>query len=347
MSGKWKVKWGKGGVLLLAVMLILSACSTSSDNANSAGDNAAADYDLADSGGSMKAESGSSDGSTVAVTFSEAAGLANSVAPRAPESGAGERPSLGQQVGEDGLNRKLIYRANLSMRVKDFSEAYSEVQDLVHVSGAYILEFSNTVSTSEEGGRFVIKVPSHGFQSFIANLEAMKPISLQQTVQGQDVTEEYVDLESRLKAKEVVEARLLSFMDKASNANDLVSFSRELGQVQEEIEQLKGRMRYLDQNVAYSTVDLRLYQSESSLSGLNAEAPPLWQRAQEALSGSLDGVQRFLAGVVVFFAGALPVLLLLAIILLPAYFYGYRRLKRRGMQSTPSTQRDPSPPDPS
>lgn len=335
MVGKWKLNWvsrGKWVVLLLSVVMVLSACSSSSKNADSA-----ADYEHKQSMGDMAPteEAGAADGGSVKVTFNEAASSGGDTeVPRDPANDT-DRPSLGQQIGEDGLNRKLIYRANLSMRVKDFSEAYSEVQDLVHVSGAYILEFSNTVSSSEEGGRFVIKVPSNGFQSFITNLEAMKPISLQQTVEGQDVTEEYVDLESRLKAKEIVEARLLSFMDKATNANDLVSFSRELGQVQEEIEQLKGRMRYLDQNVAYSTIDLRLYQSESSLAALNEEASPLWQRAEEALSGSLDGVQRFLAWVVVFVAGALPVLLLLAIILLPAYIYGYRRWKHRNSHGSP------------
>lgn len=90
--------------------------------------------------------------------------------------------------------------------------------------------------------------------SFLDGLEELEVISFQKNVHGQDVTEEYFDIHSRLGAKQFVEARLLDFMEKAQRTDDLLAFSSELAKVQEEIERFKGRIRYLDQIVEYSTI---------------------------------------------------------------------------------------------
>lgn len=143
------------------------------------------------------------------------------------------------------------------------------------------------------------------------------------------MTEEYVDLESRLKARQVVESRLIAFMEKATKADDLVRFSTELGEVQLEIERLKGRMRYLDQNVAFSTIELRIYQQlEPSVKVKEEEKPGFLERITDALKDSTNFVYSFLQGLLVVIAGALPVLALLAVIAVPAYLI-YRRNRRR------------------
>ena len=97
---------------------------------------------------------------------------------------------------------------------------------MVSLAGGYMLNFSDTQTKYELGGIFVIKVPSSGFQSFVNKLEELKKKDTvpQRNVKGQDVTEEYVDIQSRLKAKQVVESRLLSFMEKATDTNR-VNFS--------------------------------------------------------------------------------------------------------------------------
>src|SRR5690606_38457488 len=133
-------------------------------------------------------------------------------------------------------------------------------------------------------GSFVIKVPASGFQSFLTGLEKLKKDEeFQRHVQGQDVTEEYVDLTSRLKAKQVVEARLLSFMEKATDTKDLLEFSNELARVQEEIERIKGRMRYIDENVSFSTVELRMYQVLERQTKQSVEEDNVFKRAASAM----------------------------------------------------------------
>nr|WP_275422628.1 DUF4349 domain-containing protein [Paenibacillus mucilaginosus] len=213
------------------------------------------------------------------------------------------------------------------MRVDTYSEAVAKIQEVVRQSGAYVLSSSENTAGADKSGSFVIKVPARGFQPLIQLLEGIDP-QLQRSVEGQDVTEEFVDLTARLKAKQAVEARLLSFIEKAEKADELVAFSAELGKVQEDIERITGRMRYLEQHVAYSTVELRVEQKVTSADRIQSvERGPLWARASEALQGSAAFMVLLLEGLVVFLAGALPVLPLAAGV--GGLYWFYRRWRRR------------------
>lgn len=253
----------------------------------------------------------------------------------APGTGfAGGDPGTG-----DAVNRKLIYKANLTMKVEDYGKAQSDIRDLVALAGGYIVQYSENENASEQGGSFVFKVPAQGFSSFLKDLDKLPRISIQRNIQGQDVSEEYVDLEARLKAKQVQEARFLEFMQKASKSDELVSFANELGKIQEEIERIKGRMRYIDQNVAFSTVELRLYQPLKGKGSAEETAQSsLAVRAKEALSASVKAISTVVQALFVFAAGALPVAAVGAVVAAPVW-WGYRRHKAKVRELTEEARR--------
>ncbi|UJF35129.1 DUF4349 domain-containing protein [Paenibacillus hexagrammi] len=332
----WKRRMSGLCLTTLLVAAILSGCGSSGENST------------AKSAGAPKAEAQSA---SAAAEPAKVTGQSQQMGDRSPlasaedkalastssESNTTTSPSqtsvvpAAQNEGEEGFNRKLIYHANLVMPVTDYVQSETKLRDLVALSGGYILQFSENAGTSERGGTFTIKVPAKGFVSLLDGLESISP-SLQRNVQGQDVTEEYVDLESRLKAKQMVETRLLSFMEKASKTDDLLAFSNELSKVQEEIEQIKGRMRYLDQNVAYSTIELRMYQQTGNkplLSDPNELS--LSERIGKAWYSSLNILAAVLQGILIFLAAALPVVVILAVILLPIWWN--RRRKKRQLAS--------------
>lgn len=89
-------------------------------------------------------------------------------------------PAIGNE-GSEGFNRKLIYKANLVMPVKDYAAAQTQLRDFVALSGAYILQFSENMNTGEKGGSFTIKVAANGFVSLLDGLEKISP-SLQRNV---------------------------------------------------------------------------------------------------------------------------------------------------------------------
>ncbi|WP_025853428.1 DUF4349 domain-containing protein [Paenibacillus ehimensis] len=305
---------GAGAILLLAGWL--AGCNAVSSDSTASEKLPVGDQTMAQTNGAeSKAGSAGSTGQAADSNAAKPAAGASLTGETAPET-------------SEAFNRKIIYKANLVMQVDKYQEAQVKIHEAVKQSGGYILQFNENASALEKSGTFVIKVPATGFQSLLALLEQIQP-TLQNNLQGQDVTEEYVDLAARLKAKQVVESRLIAFMEKAAKTDELLAFSNELGKVQEEIERIKGRMRYLEQNVAMSTIELKLSQKTSSAEVIQARGQdPLGQRAAEALSGTLAVLGVLLQWLFVFVAGALPVILLLMLIGVPVWFLRKRRKKK-------------------
>lgn len=230
---------------------------------------------------------------------------------------AGSNNNKGVADGAEFGDRKVIYRAQIDMEVKNYDTARTKIEKMVSKTGGYIIETSQYEEDNVIGGFLIARIPQDKFTGFLDQVEEMADKVSQRQVTGSDVTEEYVDLESRLKAKKAVEKRLLTFMEDAKKTEDLLKISADLGRVQEEIEQLTGRMTYLQNQVAFSTVNIDLTQSvvNRGISGENERhtLAAAWQ----ALVASTNGVLAFFSGTFVFLAGSLPVLLILVVIAIP------------------------------
>lgn len=321
---------------------ILAGCSANSNNSTAATDGAKA----ANMNFSASSSNAATDTSATTQVASESA-----AAPAAnADSSSGDVGAVDRGSGSgseettapiDAIDRKIIYRANVNMEVEDFDKAHTSLQNLIHLTGGYLLKFADKKTTSELGGTYTVKVPASGFNGFITELEKIKHVSFESSAEGTDVTQEYVDLEARLKARKVVEERLLSFMEKATKTTDLLAISKQLGDVQTEIEQIKGRMKYLDNNVAYSTIDLRLYQVLEPQQQLQKEDPKFVERIKDAMTGSTDVIYAFFQGLVIFIAGALPVLVILVILGIPLFFV-YRSNRRKS--KSPLAAKGPNTP---
>ncbi len=334
-------KWGLHYLCLLILAIALAGCGSGGSDNNSAanrGSNSKTDSgeakgvsNTADTAAAPlnKTESSESLASTAAAPASEGAALAGGdqnavIADSTAENAAdGTAGFTGNDVVA-GLNMKLIYHANLNMEVENYAKAQTEVRNMVSLANGYIIEFTETSAEYEQGGTFILKVPASGFSSFLSNLDKVKHVKLERSIKGQDVSEEYVDLGSRLKAKQLMEIQYTEFMKKATKSSDLVSFANELGAIQEQIEQIKGRMRYIDQNVSFSTVELRLYQTDKAVVVKEeTDQGPLMDRASSALNGSLHAISVTFQWIIVILAGALPLLIVVGIVL--AMYYWFRK----------------------
>ncbi|MCM3719271.1 DUF4349 domain-containing protein [Fictibacillus phosphorivorans] len=163
--------------------------------------------------------------------------------------------------------RKVIFNADLQISVEKLQNTMETVRKLVEDKGGYIVE-SNT-NIGEEGfenGMMTVRVPMNGFRPFLQEVKDLSEGSPQESVRGEDVTEEYVDLSSRVKAKQQVRDRLESFMKEAESTEDLLKISADLAKVQEEIEQIEGRLKFLKNQSDYSTVTVQF-----EVKNLNAE----------------------------------------------------------------------------
>lgn len=334
-------KWGLhylAGLLVLAV--VLAGCGSGDENsaansastANMKSDQGAANApaeEAAPAAVEVEAGSGSTDKSVSSADANAAPGTKGMAvkSPNAEQTADAGAGLTGTDVVA-GLNKKLIYKANLTMEVEDYAAAQSEVRNMITLSGGYIIGFTESMSEYEKGGTFIMKIPASGFSPFLNSLEKIKNEGIQRNIEGQDVSEEYVDLESRLKAKQLMESQYIEFMKKATKSADLVAFANQLGAIQEQIEQIKGRMRYIDQNVSFSTVELRLYQTDKSIADIQQkEQGPLLTRASDALTSSLHALSVMFQWLIVFLAAALPILIVAGIILV-IVLWVRKKLKR-------------------
>ncbi|WP_051314632.1 DUF4349 domain-containing protein [Alteribacter aurantiacus] len=208
----------------------------------------------------------------------------------------------------------VIYNGDIAIEVRNFERAQQQIEQEVERLGGFVLQSSvyQRGTSDDRSGNMTVRVPQEHFFSFMTDLESSDTRVLEKSSYGNDVTEEYVDLESRLRSQEVLEERLLAFLDEAENTEDLLQISRDLSEVQGEIEHIQGRMNYLENHVAFSTISIHI--QERAVSSLqDPESLNTFERAQRLFMNTVNGIVSMFSGVVVFMIGFSPVIVPLAI----------------------------------
>ncbi len=280
-------------ILVGFLSLWMVACSNDSESGE-----AAADYEVSEE----KAES--SDFSNSAEND------------RAGEESDGEFQESDSTKTAENINRKIIYTAKLDIVVKNYQDTLNHIQTKVADYGGYIVESNMSKSEGDDttNGYITVRIPQEEFREFIQLVEDGSSNVLESSISGQDVTEEYVDLESRLKSKRVVEERLLSFMEKAEKTEDLLTISNDLASVQEEIEEIMGRMKYLDNRAELATVTIHIQENNVSLTTMSDKDLNTWDQTKQQFVKSINMLLSFFSSLFIFLVGNLPVLLLLGVI---------------------------------
>ena len=208
--------------------------------------------------------------------------------------------------------RKVIKSAYLEVEIEKgkFENVIFNLTALAEQNGGFI---SNTQSYSDvdgnlTSGSITIRIPHDQYNSAlekIKNMGVVKSIS----ISGQDVTQEYVDLESRLRNFKAQEVILLDLMAQSKEVTDSIEVQRELSFVQEQVEVIRGRMNYLDNMVSFSTIDVFIFEPEPIATSTG------WGFL-DALKRGLRGAVTVFNGFMIFLIAASPVLLVIAIILI-------------------------------
>lgn len=156
--------------------------------------------------------------------------------------------------------RMVIKTASLSVRVKDVANANTLAIQISEAAGGYV-QYSSQYEEGGERADLAIRVPPEGFLPLIARLEALGHVDAK-SISGEDVTEEYYDLDARLENLNEVRSRLFELLDRAAKVTDAIEVEEQLERVGGEINQIKGRMKYLQNMAGLATVNLSLYTDE-------------------------------------------------------------------------------------
>jgi hypothetical protein len=239
----------------------------------------------------------------------------------APEQGnAASGPAA--QANQPGFQRLVIKTADLELQVANARDAEASLRALVGKLGGYVVKVETSGTDERMASRVTFRVPAERFDEALSGAQGLAQKVLARTVSGDDVTEEFVDLESRLKNLEATRDRLLTFLEKADKVEDALKVNESLSQIQGEIEQARGRKQFLQQSAALSTISA--YLTPEPITPLVAEEG--WQPINVA-RGALRGLISFGQGL----ASIVIVAVVWAPVWLPLLLAGWwlrRRLMR-------------------
>ncbi|GGN73106.1 lipoprotein [Streptomyces albiflavescens] len=270
--------------MLLAAVLALAGCSgandTSSSDAGGAADKAAAP------GAAEKADSGAA-----------GSGAANDSKATAPPKVTASH---------------IIRTASLTVQVKDVPKALDEARTTAENAGGYV---GNETTTRDEKGhertRLVLRVPTERYDQVLADLEGAGKV-VERTAKAQDVTDQVVDVESRIKSQRASVARVRELMDQATKLSDVVTLEGELSSRESDLEALLAQQASLKDRTGLATITLSLSETPVKKAEKKDEDPGF----VDALSGGwhvLVTMLRWLAlaiGAVLPFAAGLALIVL-------------------------------------
>lgn len=262
--------------------------------------------------------------------------------------------TAGSPAGE--VQHKIVYSASLRLDAEDFNKTYTSIVSITEAAQGYVerSDYSTPgpdagVSVSGAGSArksilpptppppgsppekittMTLRVPSEFFASVLSKVEDLGSVKWRH-VNSRDVTEDYLDVEGRLAAANVHEARLLDILGKAASVEEILKVENELEKVRSTVEVLTRQLRSLSNQVSYSTITVELHEARQNPFG--PEGPQgLGGRIGGAFLRSVDGLVRLVVDLAIFLSAALPWLVLLAVVTLVARYLWKRHGPRRG-----------------
>lgn len=182
------------------------------------------------------------------------------------------------EEGGSPSERLVIKNGTLFLLVQDVRQSVSKMQGLAAGLEGFVVDSQTTIVDEKKGtlrATVTIRVPEERFDEALQTLknEAIKVTS--ERTSGQDVTEEYTDLQSRLKNLEATEAQLLKIMERAGEIKDVLAVQTELTRVREQIETTKGRIKFLEESANMSRVTAHFSTEEEGLPIVEEKWRPL------------------------------------------------------------------------
>ncbi len=246
------------------------------------------------------------------ATSADSAKAAVSGQPQAPSTGAGSAgagaPSAAQPASqpsqslppvETGQSGRMVIRTvSLRMIVDDVDGTLNAIYDLANAAGGFVLSSEATDVGSDRTGRASIRVPGDRMGDVLKRIRGMATRVVRETGNAQDVTEEYVDQDARLRSLQATELQYLKLLESAKTMDEILRVQQPLNQVREQIERTKGRMNYLQRNTEMSTISVELVTPVGAKSPA-AETANAWapEKVLDDALRALTGIGRAVAAV--------------------------------------------------
>jgi len=252
------------------------------------------------------------------------------------EMPAGSGSSGGPAAQLETESRLIIRTGELVGRFVAVEEAVGQVEALVNGAGGYVVNSNLWRGGDYLNANMTVRVPAESFDATMASLAGLADKVERTSTSGEDVTEEYFDIEARLRALRATEEQLLLLLEdvreRMQDAEDILAVYRELQNVQSQIEQYQGRQQYLDRMVAMSTINIQLLAVEAEAPVISGEWQPM-ATLRSALR-ALTSTGRFILDALIWVLFYLAPLLVVILVPVGLLLLAVRALVRRRQHRT-------------
>jgi len=221
------------------------------------------------------------------------------------------------------ISRKIIKTGTLNLEVKDLQDEKRRVDALVRSVNGYYEKENLRGTNNKDIYTLTIRVPSDSFQRFLTGIELGGNEIVHKTIEAKDVTLEYVDLETRLENKRLYMAQYRELLKSARSMEDILKITERVRRLEEEIESAVRRLRYLSNQVSYSTLHLTLSQNKP-FRYVSKQRAAAGEKFKQAFYGGWHYFVDFLYALTYNWVG-----ILFSVILFAVLYRKYRRWRRK------------------
>lgn len=221
---------------------------------------------------------------------------------------------------QDIADKKVIKNGNLTLNVDNTDKSAERITQIAKDNGGEVFS-SNFYETPKniKSGSITVKVPVANFEKTFSELKKVASLVVQESTSGQDVTEEYADLQSQLKNKQAEEAQFVQILGQAQKIQDILDVTTELSRVRGEIEQLQGRIKFLNSQTDMASIFISLSE-DASITVIDSWRP--WQVVKNSVNALIKKAQGFVDFVIVLVITAIPLIFLYALLFYVLYRIG-------------------------
>ena len=228
------------------------------------------------------------------------------------------------------VERKIIRNATLSLEVEEPAKAMPRVASIAESRDGFVVTSESRQQTGADGNRafevitIEVRVPAMHFDAVLNEIRGIGNRVTAQKITGQDVTEEYIDLEARLRTQKALETQLMEIMKGARAVEDALAVQRELANVRTEVERLEGRRRFLENQSSLSTISVTLQPPSPLISTTG-----FTRSVGSAFGDGIDVAALVTLGIIRVVLALLPVALFIVLPIALVVRYAMRRARRR------------------
>jgi len=239
----------------------------------------------------------------------------------------------------EAADRKIIRNANLTMEVDSTSDMQHKVTSIAESHGGFVVTSEAKQRESADPAKrtldikLVVRVPSDRFGSALDSIRGLANTLKEENVTGNDVTEEFIDLEARIRTQKALELQFLDIMKQARKVEDALEVQRQIAEVRTDIEKLEGRKRFLENRSSLSTITVNLETPRQIVVNTSSFGRSL----RESVSDGVDFGSALILFLVRFVIVMIPVTIFLLLPLGVLFRYFVRRAKRIRLAEALST----------